>query len=220
MDEMFVWIHETAGLRCAGCAAAILPGNFVARPPGGGSRCLPCAGLAGLEYLERGDAALTRRAGALSGRGAVVLRWSKRRKRDERQGTLLEAAALAEARRLCAADAVEREARAVKRRVRDAEADRAYIKDFTAEIRRHFPGCPEAEAAAIAAHACEKYSGRVGRAAFAKELDAEAVELAVRAHIRHAHTAYDRLRDEGLNKRESRPLVRAEIDALVERWRA
>ncbi len=219
MDEKIVWIQLREGVRCAGCGAALPPETRVVPEGETILRCLGCAGLSDLSYLESGNAALTRRAAALSPRRALVLRWSKRRKRFERRGTLVEEAALREAERSCEADAAEREARAVKRRVRDAEADRRYVEAFTAEVRRHFPGCPPEEAAAIARHACEKHSGRVGRAAFAKELDAEAVELAVRAHVRHEHTGYDRLRDEGLNKRESRPLVRGEIDAVVERWR-
>jgi hypothetical protein len=219
MDGVVVWISLRDGGRCAGCSAEIHAGKLVVPEGETVLRCLGCAGLADLLYLERGDAALTRRAQALSGKTGVVVQWSKRRKRFERQGTLVEEAALREAERSCASDAVEREARAVKRRVRDAEADRRYVEAFTGEIRRYFPNCPSEEAAAIARHACEKHSGRVGRAAFAKELDAEAVELAVRAHVRHEHTAYDRLRDEGLNKRESRPLVREEIDAVLRRWR-
>lgn len=219
MEATVVWISQREGDRCAGCGAEIHVGKHVVPQPDSRLRCLGCAGLADLLYLERGNAALTRRASALSARAGVVLLWSKRRKRFERQGTLVEEVALREAERLCAADGAEREARAAKRRVRDAEADRLYVETFTAEVRRLFPGCPAAEAVDIARHACEKHSGRVGRAAFAKELEAEAVELAVRAHVRHLYTAYDRLRDEGLNKRESRPLVRGEIEAVLERWR-
>jgi hypothetical protein len=220
MESVVVWISLRDGDRCAGCGAEIHAGKHVVPDEKAGTRrCLGCAGLADLLYLERGDAALTRRASALSTRTGVVVLWSKRRKRFERQGTLVEEGALREAERACAADAAEREARAAKRRVRDAEADRRYVQDFEAEVRRYFPKCPAEEAAAIARHACEKHSGRVGRAAFAKELDAEAIELAVRAHVRHVHTEYDRLRDEGLNKRESRPLVREEIDAVLRRWR-
>ena len=45
------------------------------------------------------------------------------------------------------------------------------------------------------------------------------VTLAVRAHIRHLHTEYDRLRDEGGNKRDSRAAVRETIDEVAARWR-
>ena len=95
--------------------------------------------------------------------------------------------------------------------------DAAFIAAFAAEIREAYPGCPAAEE--IARHACEKHSGRVGRTAAAKELDADMVTLAVRAHIRHLHTEYDRLRDAGGNKRDSRAAVRETIDDVAARWR-
>jgi hypothetical protein len=59
-----------------------------------GPACLDCVGLGDLEFLAAGDAGLTRRAKALSPRSAVVVRWSRSRKRYERQGLLVEPAAL------------------------------------------------------------------------------------------------------------------------------
>jgi hypothetical protein len=53
-----------------------------------------------LEYLSRGDAALTRRATRYSGQMAVVLRFSRSRKRHERQGILVEKTALQKAEEL------------------------------------------------------------------------------------------------------------------------
>ena len=66
---------------------------------GPGPMCLRCAGLDDLEFLGRGDALLTRRAKAKSARHAVVVRFSRTRKQYERQGLLVEPAALAEAER-------------------------------------------------------------------------------------------------------------------------
>lgn len=66
---------------------------------GPGPMCLRCAGLDDLEFLGRGDALLTRRAKAKSARYAVVVRFSRTRKRYERQGLLVEPAALTEAER-------------------------------------------------------------------------------------------------------------------------
>jgi hypothetical protein len=77
--------------RCGGNGALL-----VMEPPG--PACLPCAGLGGLEFLPSGDALLTRRARAASQLTAVVVRWSKSRKRNERIGSLVEPAALANAR--------------------------------------------------------------------------------------------------------------------------
>jgi hypothetical protein len=65
-----------------------------------GPCCLHCAGLDDLEFLPRGDARLTRRAKAKSKRSAVVVRFSRARKRYERQGLLLEPQAIVEAGRL------------------------------------------------------------------------------------------------------------------------
>jgi hypothetical protein len=66
---------------------------------GPGPACLRCAGLDDLEYLPAGDALLTRRVKAKSGRHAVVVRFSKTRRRYERQGLLVEPHALTEGRR-------------------------------------------------------------------------------------------------------------------------
>ena len=62
-----------------------------------GPSCLSCAGLGDLEYLPAGDALLTRRAKAGSKRSAVVVRFSRSRKRYERRGILVQAGALAQA---------------------------------------------------------------------------------------------------------------------------
>jgi hypothetical protein len=63
-----------------------------------GPACLGCLGLADLEFLPAGDALLTRRAKAKSARHAVVVRFSRTRRRYERQGLLVEPQALAAAR--------------------------------------------------------------------------------------------------------------------------
>jgi len=64
-----------------------------------GPACLRCVGLGDLEFLSAGDALLTRRAKAKSARYAVVVRFSRSRRRYERQGLLVEPRALADARR-------------------------------------------------------------------------------------------------------------------------
>jgi hypothetical protein len=55
---------------------------------------MDCAGLADLEFLPSGDAALTRTATKYSGETVVVVRFSRARKRYERRGILVEKAAL------------------------------------------------------------------------------------------------------------------------------
>ncbi len=71
----------------------------------------------------------------------------------------------------------------------------------------------------IAEHACAKYSGRVGRSAAAKTLDAEMIRRAVLAHIRHEHTSYDDLMAKGISRDEARESVRLRIDDVLARWR-
>ncbi|HET6149693.1 MAG TPA: hypothetical protein VFH68_19300 [Polyangia bacterium] len=62
-----------------------------------GPACLSCAGLSSLEFLPAGDAALSRRAKAESKVYAVVVRFSRSRKRYERQGLLVQPEALKKA---------------------------------------------------------------------------------------------------------------------------
>ncbi len=61
---------------------------------GPGPLCLICAELDHLVFLGRGESALTRRAKAGSKLWAVVIRFSRARKRYERQGLLVEEPAL------------------------------------------------------------------------------------------------------------------------------
>ena len=62
------------------------------------------------------------------------------------------------------------------------------MEDFSTAIRRRLPGCPADETIVIARGPSERSSGRVGRSAAGKSLSDEAVDLAVRAHIRHVLT--------------------------------
>ena len=61
-----------------------------------------------LVFLPRGDAALTRRASKYSTLRAVVVRFSRSRERYERQGLLVEEAALTRAEQECLSDAEAR----------------------------------------------------------------------------------------------------------------
>ncbi len=78
-------------------------GDFV-RMEEMGPVCLDCADLDHLVFLGSGDATLTRRAKKPSRLSAVVVRWSRVRKRYERQGILVEEAALQRAEAECLAD--------------------------------------------------------------------------------------------------------------------
>ena len=183
-----------------------------------GAACLSCADLDHLVFLPAGDAALTRRSRKHSKLSAVVLQWSKARKRYERQGLLVASEALEQAEIECQADAKQREARRRNAAIRRAELDEAYIKKFSARIRKLYPNCPPQREIVIAEHACRKYSGRVGRSAAAKSLDANAVRLAVMAHIRHAETNYDELLADMVDRSEARMLVGDAVADILDKW--
>src|SRR5436309_7468303 len=73
--------------------------------------CMDCADLGHLEYLPRGDVAVTRRASKYTKLRAVVVEWSRTRKRYERQGILAEPEAIQRAEEESLADAELRERR-------------------------------------------------------------------------------------------------------------
>ena len=89
---------------------------------------------------------------------------------------------------------------------------------FAQRVGDLFPGCPIEEQWAIAGHACQKYSGRIGRSAAAKELQASAIDLAVRAHVRHVHTRYDELLASGVAREEARARVAEAVAKCLETW--
>ena len=204
---------------CAECGEELAKGSLLrleaARP-----FCLACADLDHLVFLPRGDPALTRRTSRYSTLRAVVVRFSRSRKRYERQGLLVEEEALVRAEQECLSDAearaLARERAAERRQTVDAE----YVNAFARRVGELFPDCPVAEHHAIARHACQKDSGRVGRSAEARQLQANAVELAVRAHVRHVHTPYDQLLSKGLPRDAARAAVALLVAEFVERWRS
>jgi hypothetical protein len=217
LSRPLVWISHK-GTRCTACEAEVAQGEFVAIDRAQGSRCVKCAGLDGLVFLPSGDAALTRRALARSSRSAVVLKFSRARKCNERQGVLVEGSAIRQAESENASDEARRRVQRQQQRNRVEAAERKYREAFAARVLDLFPGASRGQAEAIATRACEKHSGRVGRTAPAKALAEDAVTLAVRAHVRHAHTDYDRLLAEGREPAEARAIVRPDIERLLARW--
>jgi hypothetical protein len=93
-----------------------------------------------------------------------------------------------------------------------------YVTRFTARIRDLYPHCPEGRETLIAEHACRKYSGRIGRSSAAKSFDADAVRLAVVAHIRHTETPYDDLLLQGCDRYEARARVRDAVENVLRAW--
>lgn len=180
--------------------------------------CMDCADLSHLVFLPPGNAALTIRAGRYSSLRAILVRFSRTRKRYERQGTLVEEEALARAEQECLADADARERARTRRAERESLIDARYRSEFAQHIKNLYPGCPDSEAVEIAEHACLKYSGRVGRSADAKRFDEHVITLAVRAHVRHVHTEYDKLLNKGRERHEARESVGPQIDNILTNW--
>ncbi|WP_181771094.1 DUF2293 domain-containing protein [Amycolatopsis pittospori] len=182
--------------------------------------CLECADLGHLVFLPSGDATLTRRAKKASRLSAVVTRFNRSRKRHERQGILIEEAALRSAEEQCLADEDIRERRRGRDRERRAQEDVEFTARFFEAITEMFPGCPPDRARAIAEHAGLRGSGRVGRSAAGRALAEQAVFLAVVASIRHLDTDYDDLLMAGVERQTARDRIRSAIDEVLERWRS
>jgi len=221
MSETDIVVFELIGREssCSECGAELGKGRLLKKEKEKGL-CMECADLSHLVFLGAGDACITRRASKYSPLRAVVLRWSRSRKRYERQGILVSDDAVRRAEEECLGDAEARARRQQYGALRRAALDAQYVATFAAEIRRRFPGAPAGAAEAIAEHACEMHSGRIGRTARAKDFDPAAIELATRAFIRHRHTRYDDLLGDGLEREDARAIVRNEIDRIAASWGA
>lgn len=202
---------------CGECEDELSPGESAVRKEAHWL-CLSCADLDHLVFLPSGNTALTVRAQKHSGRSAVVVKFSKSRKRNERQGILVEEAALAKAEAECLGDEDARSLARERAGVRREKLDAAYVGAFADQIAKIYPGCPGPERIGIAKHACLKHSGRVGRCAAAKEFSEGAIHLAVRAHVRHCHTDYDTLLGEGYDRALARETIEPQIGAVLGQW--
>ena len=134
--------------KCTGCSKVLSKGEFLFLD-GEQALCLSCADFDHLEYLPRGDAALTRRAKKYSDLSAVVVRFSRSRGRYERQGILVEVSALERAEKECLGDAQQRAARRGRSELRRAEQDHDLVARMTGAILKLFPlpGLPLARCA-------------------------------------------------------------------------
>jgi len=216
-NEIKVYISNRESI-CGECGENLGHKAWITLDRDKGALCLACAELEHLVFLPAGDAALTRRSRKHSTLSAVVLKWSKARKRYERQGLLIEEKALEQAEEECLADQEVRE----RRKQREAEKrkiiDKEFVKNFAKHVRKLFPNYPKGKEKIIAKHACLKYSGRVGRSSSAKKFNEEAIRLAVIAHIRHTKTKYDELKSRGYDRYDARSLIQPEVEKIVEQW--
>jgi len=95
-DDLKVFISSRES-KCDECKEELGQKALITLTEEKGALCLSCADLDHLIFLPSGDAALTRRSRKHSTLSAVVLKWSKARKRYERQGLLVEEVALKQA---------------------------------------------------------------------------------------------------------------------------
>jgi len=217
-EDIIVFITRREG-KCAECGKELFKGAWI-RLEKEQPLCLACADLAHLEYLPRGNTALTRRATKHSPLRAVVVQWSRARQHYERQGIMVAPAAIRRAEEECLADAELRERRRAQAAEKREEQEPAYVAAVIEAIRAAYPGCPPSEAERIAAWTCEKHSGRVGRSAAAKGFDPAALRLAVIAHLRHEHTRYNQLLMRYGDRLLARQMVWPEIERILQKWEA
>src|SRR5260370_12742301 len=156
--------------------------------------CLACAGMGELEYLPAGHMALTRRATKYSGKIATVVRFSRSRGRYERQGILVESAAIEKAEAECTLDAEDRAAAPARAAQQRVKQDKKLVEQMTGRILALFPRCAPREARRIAEHTAKRGSGRVGRSEAGRKLEERALFAAVAAAVPHKQPTYDELR--------------------------
>jgi hypothetical protein len=203
---------------CTECKTELVKGDFLFMEKGQ-PLCLCCADLDHLDYLPRGDAALTRRARKYSRLAAVVVRFARTRGRYERQGILVDPEAIEKAEQECLSDEDQRMARRAREATRREAQDEKLVAEMAQSIQAMFPNCPPEEAERISRHTAERGSGRVGRSAAGRNLEEEALELAVAAWIRHRWTEYDTLLGSGHERLDARGLVRHKVREVLDRWK-
>ncbi|KAJ5872986.1 uncharacterized protein N7529_005339 [Penicillium soppii] len=108
--------------------------------------------------------------------------------------------------------AATKESRANAVQLRDAKD----LSKARALLKTEFPLMPKDTLKIVLEHAFLKGSGRVGRTAMISE--EKKTLLAVEAHIRHVHTPYERLLDEGVDRKKAREQVWGTIQAIERAW--
>jgi hypothetical protein len=94
--------------------------------------------------------------------------------------------------------------------------DAAIHDNFEDAVVKLFPDIPTAEVPKILQQSLKKHSRRVGRAG-AVALD-DRVKLAVRAHIRHMHTDYEQLLEQGASREAAREKVWERLNEVARQW--
>ena len=93
-------------------------------------------------------------------------------------------------------------------------------QSMTKLIMADYPSCSQDEANNIATHTALRGSGRVGRSAAGRELDPNAIRLAVEAWVRHQHTNYDSLLMKGVERMDARHEIKPAMHTKLKEWTA
>ncbi|KAL2195434.1 hypothetical protein P885DRAFT_62188 [Corynascus similis CBS 632.67] len=110
----------------------------------------------------------------------------------------------------------ENEATASQRAEAVRKRDTAIQEGFENAIVKLFPKIPKGEVLQILEHSLKKHSRRVGRTGTVALQDR--VKLAVRAHIRHVHTDYNRLLGEGMSRQDARERIWGRLNEIARQW--
>jgi hypothetical protein len=212
-----LFINNSKDGKCTKCKQALNKDEII-YTEANDTYCLKCVNLDSLAFLPSGNATLSRRARKNTRDFAEVVEFNKRRIRYERRGILVEQTAIDAAQMECDNDAGKRAVSREKSAVKRVEEDFDFTAKFLSKIVEYFPKCPLDEIEAIAKHATERSSGRVGRTAAAKKFDEEMIRLAVIAYIRHQHTDYDRLLLNRTPKQMARKLIQKPLQKKLISW--
>ena len=203
--------------RCAGCGARLGKGRFLFKE-NDKACCMGCADLDHLVYLPAGSSKMTRRAKKYSPLSAVVVRFSRTRKRYERQGLLVESAALKRAEEECFSNEELADRRWDDKLNRNSVYTAALVAALTKKIRADLSGCPQDSASEIAEIAAYRTGKRIGRTAGAPDLEQIELPEVVFSWVRVHHTGYDKHRMEGMERETACDAVRSEAARVVRKW--
>ncbi len=217
--DLIVYVMTADDCRCSECDVAIRSGEWMYREDDQ-PLCMTCADFDYLEFLPSGNATLTRRAKKFSPLSAVVMKFNRRHKRYHRMGLLVTSDAIEQAEASMDLDADQRERQRLRAAIARDRQDEKLVIAMIDEIKRQFPSCPDESAERIAQHTALRGSGRVGRSAAGRDVDPQAIRLAVIAHIRHEHTDYDDQLMKGVPRSEARRRIQFDVDDKRSQWQA
>lgn len=212
---VFRILHDT---RCSECGADVAQAELLAMEADQ-PLCLQCAYLEELDFVSASDSGLLQLAAEWSERSAVVVRFHRCHRRYERQGLLVNRAALEKAERECLADADERSAARVRETVYRHEQCRELALRLLERINQLFPGAPSWELARVAEFVAVREHGRVGRSEAVRNLEGRALSASIVAAIRRYCTDYDKLLVGGMDRTTARRCVGERVEELLAAWR-